>query len=380
MAEQPIPKCQWVRWGKAIGLLAVIAGISACSPEPPRSVTEPVPQRLSDWRLFELTPTSLTPAAGLEVVRPANPLFTDYAHKLRTVWLPKGSQAILVDGEIDYPVGTILSKTFYYPTGELGQVVKRADQNAQTVSLASAQLIETRLLVRHADGWQGLPYIWNSEQSEAFLRPAGATVQLALVDPAQAEQGGKIFSYFVPNKNQCSGCHTTNHPDGGLQPLGAIASQLTAVAPDRNGTLRRQVDTLVARGWLDQAPEGAIDSYLDEEIALSARAMAYLNMQCGHCHNPQGAADTSGLILTGEAANPTAIGICKPPVAAGGGTGNLLYGIVPGNPDHSILHYRMASTHPDEMMPELGRSLVHDEGVTLVRDWIATLPGSCKAL
>jgi hypothetical protein len=29
------------------------------------------------------------------------------------------------------------------------------------------------------------------------------------------------------------------------------------------------------------------------------------------------------------------------------------------------------------MMPELGRSLVHEEGVALLREWIGTLPGSC---
>ena len=29
-------------------------------------------------------------------------------------------------------------------------------------------------------------------------------------------------------------------------------------------------------------------------------------------------------------------------------------------------------------MPELGRSLVHAEGVALIRDWIASLEGKCR--
>jgi hypothetical protein len=29
------------------------------------------------------------------------------------------------------------------------------------------------------------------------------------------------------------------------------------------------------------------------------------------------------------------------------------------------------------MMPELGRSVVHDEGVQLIRDWIAAMHGNC---
>ena len=52
-----------------------------------------------------------------------------------------------------------------------------------------------------------------------------------------------------------------------------------------------------------------------------------------------------------------------------------MYDIVPGRPDESILAYRIASTHPGVMMPELGKRLVHDEGVALVREWIAAMPG-----
>ncbi len=364
----------------AIALVAIALGTAGCEPATPSFFSDSKPQRLSDWKLFTMTDRALTPQAGLEVIRPANPLFTDYAHKLRTLWIPAGQTAQLNSGEIDYPVGTILSKTFYYPVDQRGNAVKRPDTNAQTISLDQARLIETRLLVHRTDGWLALPYVWNDEQSEAFLRPAGSSVKLALTDPATDNPNPLAFSYFVPNQNQCSGCHTTDHPNGGLRPLGAVAHQLTAHAADRSGTVRRQVDTLVARGWLDQAPSGTASSYLDENIALPARALAYLNMQCGHCHNPQGAADTSGLMLAGSATSGTALGICKPPVAAGGGTGNLHYGVVPGDPDRSILHYRIASTQPDEMMPELGRSLVHTEGVALIRDWIAALPGSCKTL
>jgi len=29
-------------------------------------------------------------------------------------------------------------------------------------------------------------------------------------------------------------------------------------------------------------------------------------------------------------------------------------------------------------MPELGRSTVHQEGVQLIRDWIAAMPGHCQ--
>ena len=71
------------------------------------------------------------------------------------------------------------------------------------------------------------------------------------------------------------------------------------------------------------------------------------------------------------------MGFCKPPIAAGQGTGGRTYSIVPGDPDDSIIVFRMSTSDPGARMPELGRSLVHSEGVALVSDWIRTLGGEC---
>ena len=38
----------------------------------------------------------------------------------------------------------------------------------------------------------------------------------------------------------------------------------------------------------------------------------------------------------------------------------------------------MISTDPGVMMPELGRGLVHTEGVDLIRQWIAEQEGKCE--
>jgi len=116
---------------------------------------------------------------------------------------------------------------------------------------------------------------------------------------------------------------------------------------------------------------------MDEHAALDARARAYLDINCGHCHNAKGAANTTGLTLEASAPEDRHLGICKPPVAAGRGTGDHLFDIVPGQPDDSIIAYRMASADPGEMMPELGRSTVHREGVALIKAWIAAQQGGC---
>ena len=79
------------------------------------------------------------------------------------------------------------------------------------------------------------------------------------------------------------------------------------------------------------------------------------------------------MYLNLEETDPLRLGVMKRPVAAGKGSGHLEFDIVPGDPDASILLSRMISQDPGAMMPELGRSLVHDEGVALLRAYIAGL-------
>lgn len=354
--------------GLTLGLL------SACQDNSPNLQTGEPPQRLSEWNLFSLADAHLTPVSDSLVFRPASTLFTDYAQKLRTLWIPEGKQIQLVDGELDYPEGSILSKTFYYPDAGAQRVGKHSDLREQRIDLNNARLIETRLLVKRRAGWDAYPYVWNSEESEAFLRIAGTSTPLTLVD-GEAEQE---FVYFVPNQNQCTGCHQTEHPRGDMHPLGARAAQLNSMIENRDGELVNQIAMFSERGWLTSAPDTASVAWSDVDAPLQDRAHAYLAINCGHCHNPKGAADTSALILDGSAMSPTQMGLCKPPVAAGGGAGNLRFGIVPGEPEQSIVLYRMRSQKPDEMMPELGRSLIHEEGIALVSNWIESLPGTCR--
>ena len=360
------------------GLLVVALALSllqGCSDSDPVFHSAGKPVRLSHWNMLDLKDGQLVINSNTLRFKPASPLFTDYALKLRTMWVPGGTQAQLIDGEIEFPVGTILSKTFYYPTDNEGNFLLEADgEGSDSIDLDRHRLIETRLLIHRESQWDAFAYVWNDEQTEAFLRVAGASIPALLV----ADDGGSEFTYFVPNENQCSGCHTTIHPDGGMHPLGAVLSQLNHGIDISNAQQENQLAAMTSRGWLaamsDQDPGTAWE---DDSLPINDRAAAYLNIQCGHCHNPAGAADTSALLLNGFERAGLEMGVCKPPVAAGGGSGELQFGIVPGKPDDSILLFRMMSDNPAIMMPELGRSLVHTEGVALIRQWIEDMPGGC---
>jgi uncharacterized repeat protein (TIGR03806 family) len=354
--------------------------LAGCSPAQ-KSVTfhaEGQPKLLSDWAVLNLSDGKLQPAVDVHAYDLATPLFSDYAGKFRTVWMPKGKQAAYKqDGSFDFPVGTIVSKTFFYTKD--GAQLSRGDlyfnQNkAPVLDLTKVQLIETRLLVRRTSGWAVFPYVWNDAQTDANLQRTGDIKDISLT-----QNGGKplSFTYAVPNVNQCSGCHATNHSTKKLQPIGLQAAHINHPAfADEQKT---QLQKLALAGLVTDVPAAvpAAARWSDTSLSLDARARSYLEINCAHCHNENGPADTSGLWLNAAVKDPARWGICKSPVAAGQGTGGRLFGIVPGKPDESILLYRLETTDPGKMMPELGRGTAHAEGVALIRQWIAEMPGAC---
>lgn len=374
------------------------AALSGCD-APRQQVTlyerDAVPERLSDWHVVEAIDGELSLNEGVTPYDLNTALFTDYAHKLRTVWMPAGSSAKYGDERFDYPVGTVLSKTFYYPKGRDGAVLRTDDYSGdyaegkagEALDLDKVRLMETRLLVKHADGWQALPYVWNAEQTEATLEIAGDASRLQLVAAdGEATAFTTAFTYVVPDANQCSGCHADNHTQKAIAPLGPRARHLNKDYFYGEGAYAAGVQNQLLHwqqiGFLSDLPEFAAiprnADYADTGLPLEERARAYLDINCGHCHNPSGAADTSGLMLAHTEQDRRRLGLCKPPVAAGTGSGNRRFAIMPGAPDKSILNFRVESTDPGAMMPELGRSLVHEEGAELLREWVAAMPGSCS--
>jgi uncharacterized repeat protein (TIGR03806 family) len=344
------------------------------------------PEKLSDWHVVMADGKRLRLNTGVEPYALNTALFSDYAHKLRTLWLPPGTQANYSgDAAFEFPVGTIISKTFYYPRatgGDKNAVLRMAEGKGESrdgLDLAKMRMIETRLLVRRQDGWVALPYVWNEEQTEATLARAGDIVPLALHDPASRDATALQIDYLVPDENQCAGCHATDNSLRAIQPIGPRARHLNRDDPWHPG--ENQLAHMAASGRLAGLPAAGVPRnarFDDASEPLEARARAYLDINCGHCHSAKGPADTSGLWLDAATHDPIRLGECKPPVAAGQGTGDHMFDVVPGQPDDSIIVYRMSSLDPGAMMPEVGRATVHAEGVALVRDWIKAWLGTCS--
>jgi uncharacterized repeat protein (TIGR03806 family) len=345
-------------------LLAALASLLllGAAPAPPgvaldQLLAETPAPTLSAYRLF-LDEAGRRPNAGVTPYGLNTPLFSDYAEKQRYLYLPPGAKArYRPTGVLDLPVGATLIKTFAYPAD-----FRRPGE--------SVRFVETRLLIHRKSGWTALAYVWNAEQTEAVLKRAGKRLDVEFVD---AKGAARRLDYAVPNQNQCKECHSSG---GELTPIGPKARNLNGDYAYPEGTenqLARWTRTglLVGAPAPEKAPRTAV--WTDEHASLEARARAYLDGNCAHCHNPKGAASNSGLFLDLEEQRPAVRGLGKRPVAAGRGSGGLLFDIAPGDPEGSIIVHRMASTEPGVMMPELGRSTVHEEGLALVRAYVASL-------
>jgi len=369
------------------GLVIVLLLVGCTQQSPPVVVHDAnkIPEQLSAWGLqhadgdyFTINEQSLPYALN-------TPLFSDYAQKLRTVWMPAGEAAVYdANQEFEFPVGTIISKTFLYPKAaawsDTNPVLLRAPREVQLdrkgrLDLNENLLVETRLLVRYESGWRALPYVWNADQTEAWLEVAGDIRNLHLLD----ESGQTDFVYVVPDANQCAACHAPNHTDADIRPIGLKARHLNRHY-DYGATQANQIEHWQQHGVLvDVSGDLPASAHwiTPGDATISERARAYLDINCAHCHNSQGAADTSGLHLDMAAPLDRNFGICKSPTAVGQGSGDRMVDIYPGKPEESILMFRMEHTEPAIAMPELGRSTVHAEGVQLLANWIASLEGDC---
>src|SRR5690606_42125981 len=89
---------------------------------------------------------------------------------------------------MNFPVGTILIKNFYYEN---------------VLPNDSKKLLETRLMIKKENEWLFANYVWDEAQDEAFYDMEGHFV------PITWNQNGetKEVNYRIPNGAECVTCH-----------------------------------------------------------------------------------------------------------------------------------------------------------------------------
>jgi len=344
------------RWLAACVIILLTLATPAYAVNAEAILAEKPPKLLSEFGFFADGPKQ-KPADGVMPYDLNTALFSDRAEKFRFVFVPAGqSSTYVADEAFEFPAGSALIKTFAFPAD-----LSKSDENIR--------LIETRVMLRRESGWFAVAYVWNADQTDAELKIAGAKVAVETI----LDGHPLTINYAVPNRNQCKGCHDFN---GEITPLGPKARNLNktyAYADGEANQLARWTSAGILSGAPGPAAAPKVPDWHDAAAPIEARARAWLDVNCAHCHRREGPASNSGLFLNFTEQNPVALGVGKRPVAAGRGAGDRAFDIDPGNPDNSILLYRVESTEPGVMMPELGRTLADPAAVDLLRAWIARM-------
>jgi uncharacterized repeat protein (TIGR03806 family) len=329
------------------------------------------PDNLSDWGLFKSIPNQI-PEDGVIPFDVTSALFTDDAAKFRFVQLPEGEQIHYSDTERwTNPPGTIYIKTFAYPVDE-------------RMPELGYQLIETRLLVFNEDGADTWTYVYPEGDNSDAVRINWGPV----LDVSWTNILGETISldYEVPSVPQCKECHGVSTRS--LGPSSGMLNRDNQYGPGVG--MANQIDYMDSLDMFDSTPppQDKRTTYVmapavNATAGLHDRARSYFDSNCSHCHAPEpyGEIADKGLYLDYQSMDPDTgtsfftWGVCKPPTSGGNGLDcDQPLDVVPGDPDASLLLCRMQSIAAGERMAPIGRTIVHADGVELIREWIQELP------
>ena len=298
------------------------------------------PEHLADTHLYaDFDSRTLSP--GVIAYAPRYPLWSDGLEAKRWLQLPPSTQ-----------IDTSAMDDWVFPVGT--KVWKELDEGGVA--------IETRMLWKTSDDeWSYVSYAWNADHTDAVAVPDGATNVLGT-------------THDIPAREDCSSCHD----DVRDMLIGVSALQLGA--SDGDGTLGE----LVKAGALTKPPTA---TFFDVPGSGAAKeALGYLHGNCGSCHAEFGALHNQTQmrlrLLTTDTdpslAPALVTSLCLvmkheiPP-------DDIIYTIVPRNPDRSGLAVRMAR-RDSFAMPPVATKRADDAAVSAVRAWIATMGGSCALL
>lgn len=326
------------------------------------SADEP-PALLSETGAFSDLAT-LTPSADLIPYRVNAPLWSDHAVKFRWMSIPNDGAPYEAGETIDFsntgawtfPVGTVFVKHFELPINETQPNVRKR--------------LETRFLVHGANGsYYGLTYKWRADNSDADLLPGSFQESVTITTATGPRQ--QVWSY--PSRQDCMVCHTQSA--GSV--LGARTCQLNGDL-DYGDVTDNQLRTLshigLFAGSLDEAsiatlPKSA--NLLDSSASLELRVRSYLDSNCSHCHRPNGVRANFDARLE----TPLALqGIIRGEVADTLGISGAKL-IVPSDVNRSMIRHRDSLLGANQM-PPLARNLVDAEYITVLNQWINSMPTS----
>ncbi|MFT6825808.1 MAG: putative repeat protein (TIGR03806 family) [Patiriisocius sp.] len=318
---------------------------------------------LSEYHFFDEKLSGLIPSSGVIPYEPISSLFSNYAQKLRFVWLPSGTMGTY-NGDannIELPLGSVIIKNFFYDN---------------VLPDNTRVLLETRLMIRKAEGWTFAEYFWNDEQTEAFLdtKGDGGFKYVRWIEAGEQRE----INYRMPSGSECFTCHKSNTTN---EPIGIKPQNLNSSYAFADG-LQNQLQKWIDVGYLeDNIPTNinTVVDYRDTSHPLEIRVRSYVDINCASCHRDEGHCNYRPMRFAFSENNLLEnLGVCVTPDQTLSNLSSDQKLIKPGDPENSVIYYRLNAIAEDERMPLLGRNIVHDDGVALLRDWITSLDTPCE--
>ena len=289
---------------------------------------------LSEMGVFSGTLADINPADGVQLFELNSALFTDYAAKQRLIRLPDG-QAMRYDNSDllpKFPDNTLIAKTFYYTLDE-------------TNPNSDKQIIETRISIKVDGIWSMGTYIWNSSQTEATYDEEGSSLPVSYTDTSGTVQN---IDYVIPTQANCITCHSKSNV---VTPIGPKLRSWNFIPSYTN---QNQLDYFASIGILEGVTvtnTSVLPDWTDESLDIFSRGRAYIDVNCAHCHQPGGEVTNFGLDFRLETAYDD--------------TG--IYA------NRGEIEERIQSNVPTYRMPQIGRSVVHEEAVTMLLEYLDAL-------
>ncbi|TXE15575.1 hypothetical protein ES692_16135 [Psychroserpens burtonensis] len=289
---------------------------------------------LSELNLFVGNIENLEPTPQSFEYTLNSTLFSDYAYKQRFIVLPDGEKMTYNgDGLPLFPDNSLISKTFYY------------NNNETDLSLGK-HIIETRILIKIDGLWQTGDYKWNAAQTEAFLNPDSSIVPVTWIG---ADGETNSINYQIPSDNQCFTCHRSNEVK---RPIGPRLRTLNFNVDGVN-QLQSLIDSELLDGLTNPSEVTILPKWDDTNYSLEERARAYFDINCAHCHTDGGYCETQSILRLDYENSLTDSKI---------------------QDRKSSIIFRVASDfQPGLTMPWIGTTILHDEGVALISEYLNTL-------
>jgi putative heme-binding domain-containing protein len=334
-------------------------------PNPAPEQRRDFPRRLSRTGLFASTKDH-APAPGV-VPYAINAAAWDDGERAERLLAIPGAGRIEVDKEGNWklPEGSVLARTV---TLEL----VAGDPK-------SRRRLETQVLHFERGSWRPYTYIWDDEQADATLADAAGSSRTFVVRDDRAPGGRREHAHRFAARSECILCHnpwvearTTVFGRQSASPLALNTAQLHRDGPEGGEDQVRRLERLgyFARPLPPGDPPRLTDPY-DESADPAARARSYLQVNCAHCHqfNAGGAANIE-LSASLPLERTKTVGIR--PIQGTFGIDDARI-IAPGEPERSVLYYRVAKTGAGRM-PRVGSQRVDERASRLIADWIARMP------